>query len=91
MINKPYLVRVSDNEIVNLENVRKIKREGEQLFIYMSGEPKYSPPAIVLEGDEAKAMWIYFSSAMMSFQPLKITNPGRETLDKIPNSNDEQH
>ncbi|BAY77943.1 hypothetical protein NIES25_44130 [Nostoc linckia NIES-25] len=86
MINKPYLVRVNDNDIVNLENVSSIFRRGDQLLIFAVGEVN---PIVILNGDEAKAMWIYFSSAMMSFQPLKITNPGRETLD-IPKSTDDQ-
>ncbi|MFN6565441.1 MAG: hypothetical protein RMY28_037350 [Nostoc sp. ChiSLP01] len=90
MISKPFLVRITDDEIINLANVASIKWvEDKLLCIYMMGEPKYAPPAIVLEGDEAKAMWIYFSSQMMSFHPLKITNPGRETLD-IPKSTDDQ-
>ncbi|MDZ8083203.1 MAG: hypothetical protein RMX35_29575 [Nostoc sp. DcaGUA01] len=87
MINKPYLVRLTDNDIVNLENVSTITRRGDQLLIFAVGEVN---PVIILNGDEAKAMWIYFSSSMMSFQPLKITNPGRQTLDEIPNSNDDQ-
>ncbi len=88
MINKPYLVCVGDI-IINLENVSTIGRNEEQgkLFICFVG----SDEPLVLEGDDAAAMWIYFSSAMMSFHPLKITNPGQSTLDKIPNSNDEQH
>jgi hypothetical protein len=90
VINKPYLVRVSDDEIVNLTNVASIKWVEDKLCIFMLQEPKYSPAAIVLEGDEAKAIWIYFASSMMSFQPLKITNPGQSTLDKIPNSNSDQ-
>ncbi len=87
MINKPYLVRVDGNTIINLENVTTIERRGEKLFISLIGD---SEEAIILEGDEAKAMWIYFASSMMSFQPLKVTNPGRNTLDEIPNSIGEQ-
>lgn len=86
MINKPYLVRVCDDDIVNLQNVTSIRRRENQLLIFVLGG---STPEIILNGDEAKAMWIYFASAMMSVQPLKITNPGRETLDKIPNSTGE--
>ncbi|MCF2149801.1 hypothetical protein IQ276_025915 [Desmonostoc muscorum LEGE 12446] len=82
MINKPYLVRVSDNDIVNLENVTSIRRRENQVLIFLAGE---SNPAIILNGDEAKAMWIYFSSQMMSFQPLKITNPGQQSAPDTPN------
>ncbi|MFN6540891.1 MAG: hypothetical protein RM021_031745 [Nostoc sp. EkiNYC01] len=89
MINKPYLVRVSDDEIINLANVSNIKWIEDKLCIFMTGEPKYCSAAVVLEGDEAKAMWIYFSSQMMSFRPLQITNPGQSTLDKFPNSTGE--
>ncbi|MBL1199891.1 MAG: hypothetical protein RMY62_008470 [Nostoc sp. ZfuVER08] len=86
MVNKPYLVRVTDDMIINLESVATIGRNQEQgkLFICFIG----SDEPLVLEGDDAQAMWIYFSSQMMSFHPLKITNPGRETLDKTQNSTD---
>ncbi|PHJ55756.1 hypothetical protein VF14_36730 [Nostoc linckia z18] len=86
MVNKPYLVRIDDNTIVNLENVSAITRTGSELSIYLVSEPH--DPSYVLYGDQAEAMWLYFSSAMMSFRPLKITNPGRETLDKTQNSTD---
>ncbi len=86
MVNKPYLVRLDDGLIINLENVTSISlgKETQRLFISFVGQ---SEP-LILDGDTAKAMWIYFSSQMMSFQPLKITNPGRETLDKTQNSTD---
>ncbi|WP_138500932.1 hypothetical protein [Nostoc sp. PA-18-2419] len=87
MVNKPYLVRVDDEIIINLENVTTIAHSEGRLLICFVGD---LDNPLILVGDDAQAMWIYFSSQMMSFQPLKITNPGRETLD-IPNSTDEQH
>lgn len=88
MINKPYLVRVHDEIIINLGNVTTIALNEGKLLITFTGD---LDNPLLLEGDNAQAMWIYFSSQMMSFHPLKITNPGRDTLDKIPNSNGDQH
>ncbi|MEH1862060.1 MAG: hypothetical protein V7L21_29570 [Nostoc sp.] len=82
MINKPYLVRLDDEIIINLQNVTTIARNEDKLFICFVGLPE---DPLILKGDTAKAIWIYFSSAMMSFHPLKIKNPEQEALD-IPNS-----
>lgn len=87
MINKPYLVRVSENLIVNLQNVNTIEYRENKLFISQIGDAP--DEALILSGDNAQATWIYFSSQMMSFRPLQITNPGQSTLDKFPNSTGE--
>jgi hypothetical protein len=65
LVQKFLLCRISDDTIINLENVTRIEKINDnKVWIYFMGEED----SLNVEGDEAQAIWIYFNSAVINYR-----------------------
>ncbi|MBG1267758.1 hypothetical protein [Nostoc sp. WHI] len=74
MTNKPFLLRVDEDTIINVDQVAAIERKGQNLIITLTSQ---DGKEIFLEDKTAQVVWAYLSSHLMCNYPAKdIKNPG---------------
>jgi hypothetical protein len=65
LVQKFLLCRISDDTIINLENVTRIQKINDnKVWIYFMGEEN----SLKVEGYEARAVWTYFYSAVVNYR-----------------------